>query len=286
MDAKFEEPVEWWVEGTPESVEAIFRRTAEDLRKPGFAYSVERPQHRSGVPTLTIRASQGNAGGPIGQLQLVALPGERTSIRVPRGRGSINPRAWDADPDGSMFVRFVESAVDELRRSGFTPREPSDVPAQRDEQRHEPSILLTDEQVDLLVLLVEETRRVSGGGQQCEFFVSRSMSGDFIMGEGERIPTFFPDLVELDRAGLIRLRDTNTGGAFVVSPSGFAFYEEIKRLRGEPVERVEAEVRHLLERNIVDSFDDAAQRWREAEDLLWRRDAEDQLTASHRAQVP
>ena len=55
MEAKFDEPLEWWVDGTPDSVEAIFRRTAEDLRRPGFAYSVENSRHRSGVPTLTVR---------------------------------------------------------------------------------------------------------------------------------------------------------------------------------------------------------------------------------------
>lgn len=208
------------------------------------------------------------------------------------------------NPDGGDFIDVAGdrltiqySDLEELRDKGlvrYSERVPSSRPvAERvaitaegleylrwlqEAGRSELSIRLTDEQVDLLALLVEETRRISGG-QQYEFFVSRSRDGDFAVTEGRRIQVFFPDLGELDRIGLIRLRDDAGAPAFVVSPDGFAFYEEVKRLRGGPVERVEAETRHLLERDLVEAFDDAAQRWREAEDLLWRMNAEDHLTA-------
>lgn len=140
------------------------------------------------------------------------------------------------------------------------------------------SVRLTDEQIDLLLLLVELTRRDSGGNQY-EFHAWRAAGGDFIMGPGQNPQVFFPDILELAKKNLITYRATNSGGAFVVSPEGFSFYEEVKRSRGEAVERVEAETRHLLDRHIVDQFAEAGQLWREAEDILWQKDAPDQVTS-------
>jgi hypothetical protein len=145
-------------------------------------------------------------------------------------------------------------------------------------RKQEPSILLTDEQKDTLVLLVEQTRRVSGG-QRCEFIAYRALDADMLMVGSERYPTFFPDLQELDKKNLIRLTERENSASLVVSPEGFSFYEEIKRAEGEPIERVEAEVRHMLSRDVMGAYPEAAERWREAEDLLWKSDAEQQLTA-------
>jgi hypothetical protein len=141
------------------------------------------------------------------------------------------------------------------------------------------SILLTDPQKEALVFLVEQTRRVAEG-RTYEFFAYRALGGDTMMVDDERHPACFPDLYELDRKGLISLRETQGGAvAFVVSPEGFAFYEEIKRAEGEPVERVEAEARHMLSRDVMGACPEAAERWREAEELLWRSDAQEQFTA-------
>ena len=244
--------------------------------------------------SILVTPAQQELLGWIGERWESLEPGERMFI------AGVNPAIGDfIDVHGDQ-LKIQYSDLEELRDKGlvrYTERgqmgassrpvaERGAITAEgleylrwlREAGGRELSIRLTDEQLDLLVLLVEETRRISDG-QQYEFFVSRSLDGAFIITQGERIPAFFPDLEELDRTGVLRLSETNTGAAFVVSPDGFAFYEEIKRLRGEPVDRVEAEARHLLERDIVDSFDGAAQRWREAEDLLWGTDAEDQLTA-------
>lgn len=150
--------------------------------------------------------------------------------------------------------------------------------AGRSAQRQELSILLTDEQREMLVFLVEETRRRSGG-QRHQFYAHRGGQNDILQSGDQRYPTYFPDLYELDATGLIRLREAENSVSFVVSPKGFAFYEEVKRAQGEPIERVEGEARHLLERDILDDFAEAAQTWRDAEDLLWSGGAEEQLTA-------
>jgi hypothetical protein len=144
--------------------------------------------------------------------------------------------------------------------------------------KQEPSILLTDDQKETLVFLVEQTRRLSQG-QRYEFIAYRALGADMLMVGSERYPTFFPDLQELDRKNLIRLTERANSASFVVSPEGFAFYEEIKRAEGGPIERVEAETRHLLGTDVAVAYPEAAEKWREAEDLLWRPDAEEQLTA-------
>ena len=149
----------------------------------------------------------------------------------------------------------------------------------RTRRKKQLSVLLTDPQKDALVLLVEQTRRVAEG-QTYEFYAHQTLGGDFMFAGSERHPACFPDLYELNRKGLISLRETGKGAAaFVVSPEGFAFYDEIKRAEGGPIERVEAEVRHLLGTDVAVAYPEAAERWREAEDLLWRTDAEQQLTA-------
>jgi hypothetical protein len=143
-----------------------------------------------------------------------------------------------------------------------------------------PDVLLTDEQKELLVLLVEETRRLPKDKRQ-EFLAVRSLSGDHIVsGTQERRQVFIPDVEELAHKGLVRLqRESNFEFLFVVSPEGFQFYETLKRQQRQPVERVEAETRHLLERDLMDAYPEAVGKWREAEDLLWTPDADQQLTS-------
>jgi hypothetical protein len=144
--------------------------------------------------------------------------------------------------------------------------------------KQELTILLTDEQREMLVFLVEYTRRASGG-QRYQFLILRLGADDVLKLRGEQRLIFFPDFQELDRNELIRLQERKAAATFVVSPRGFAFYEEIKRAEGEPVERVEAEAHHLLTRDVVNDYPNAADKWREAEDLLWKSNAEEQLTA-------
>ena len=148
------------------------------------------------------------------------------------------------------------------------------------EARERAGPLLTDEQRDLLVLLVEETRRTPRA-QRREFIAGRVSGGDFMLSpDGKEQAVFIPDIEELAHKGLVRLqRRSNFEFLFVVSPEGFRFYDHLKRQQGQPVERVEAETRHLLERDVMHAYPEAVGKWREAEDLLWTPDAEQQLTS-------
>jgi hypothetical protein len=143
-----------------------------------------------------------------------------------------------------------------------------------------PHVLLTDEQKELLILLVEETRRMPRD-QRGEFLATGTSDGDFMLSpDRKRWAVFIPDIDELAVKGLLRLRRNRSGDPlFVVSPEGFQFYDQLKRQRGQPVERVEAETRHLLERDVMDAYPEGVSKWREAEDLLWTADADQQLTA-------
>lgn len=143
-----------------------------------------------------------------------------------------------------------------------------------------PHVLLTDEQRELLILLVEETRRIPRD-QRRQFLAAGSSDGDFMLSpDGKQWSVFIPDIDELAVKGLLRLRRNQSGDPlFVVSPEGFQFYEQLKRQHGQPVERVEAETRHLLERDVMDACPEAVNKWREAEDLLWTPDADQQLTS-------
>ena len=183
-----------------------------------------------------------------------------------KGLVSYTERSGTGVPSGSTVAERVAITSDGLAY------------LERGQALPELSINLTQEQTDLLLLLVEETRHASGG-QQLEFHLIRPISGDVIIIRGERSPVFYPDVRELAAKRLVNLTELEVNDSLVVTAEGFDFYEEVKRARGEAMTRVEDEVRHLLERHIIDSFEEGAQRWREAEDLLWDRDVEEHLTA-------
>ena len=212
-------------------------------------------------------------------------PGQiNDAVRILEDRGYVRVvRSMGNEPFDVNNLWIIPAGRSELERAdaaaSATQQESDNVEnAGRPAQRQESSILLTDEQREMLVFLVEETRR-SSEGRRHQFRAHRGGQNDILQSGDQRYPTNLPDLYELDATGLIRLREAETSVSFVVSPKGFAFYEEVKRAQGEPIERVEGEARHLLERDILDDFDEAAQIWRDAEDLLWSGDAEEQLTA-------
>lgn len=99
--------------GTPEMVRPILRLIAMELRDAG-GYRLQESNHGEMGPGLSLRLEHGS----IGWIFLLALPGERTLLRVPAGRESPGTR-WEHDPDGSRFAAFLQQAMDELRSYGF-----------------------------------------------------------------------------------------------------------------------------------------------------------------------
>jgi hypothetical protein len=115
----FESALEWTLAGTPDMLKLLLKRVADEFRFGAYIFRAEEPQLRSGLSALRIRADAPAGGEPIGYIHCEQLPGQRTRMRVPPGRGSRSPTAWSLDRDGTLFSAFLRAALSELRKSGF-----------------------------------------------------------------------------------------------------------------------------------------------------------------------
>ena len=91
---------------------------------------------------------------------------------------------------------------------------------------------------------------------------------------------YFGDIEALAHENLLVLSYGPTGTPFFdVTPRGFRYYEQMKQLAGQPVQRIETTTRNYL---IADAFQGkyprAYQKWADAERMLWVSDTEHQLT--------
>jgi hypothetical protein len=140
---------------------------------------------------------------------------------------------------------------------------------------------LEPEQKDLLSQLVEATRSVPRTERR-PFMYIRFSGGEAVQGNRINIPVLGQDLDVLMNNGLIALENYHTKGTgynFYVPPDGFAYYEDLKRESGEPAIQIETEVTHYLDAEAFQAaYPDAYARWREAADLLWQTDSEQQLS--------
>lgn len=91
---------------------------------------------------------------------------------------------------------------------------------------------------------------------------------------------FEGDIDTLARVGLIVIAYPAIGlKGFYVTPEGFAYYGEIMRRRGEPVQCVQLSVREYVQSPAFQSrYRSAYAKWTEAENLLWSDDSEKALT--------
>ena len=109
--------------GTPEMATAMLRLWAEEYRflEGGIRFRVSAHNHGEIGPGLNLRIGD---GGPIGWIFLLELPGQRTLLRVPPGRGSADPsQSWGRDDkDGAHFARFMGHAMEKFAEYGFTSR--------------------------------------------------------------------------------------------------------------------------------------------------------------------
>ncbi len=142
------------------------------------------------------------------------------------------------------------------------------------------SILLESAQQELLSKIVEASRSVPHDKRQA-FLLAEAKDGAFLIHPG--LPgnesVYVGDVDTLARERLIAVLKGNDSCRFTVTPLGFKYYEEMKRLLGEPHQRVEITVRqHLDSSRFQQKYLPAFQKWAEAENLLWASDSEDQLT--------
>lgn len=143
-------------------------------------------------------------------------------------------------------------------------------------------ILLEQEQKDLLAVLVEASRNVPSNKRQ-RFQVLKTDAKDYIRHPGlahSDEAVYFGDIEALAHENLLTLSYGSTGmPSFDVTPKGFKYYEQIKQLAGQPVQRIETTIRnYLAAERFQQSYPKAYKKWTEAEKILWASDTKHQLT--------
>jgi hypothetical protein len=130
---------------------------------------------------------------------------------------------------------------------------------------------LEKDQQDLLADLVEADRTLASDERQ-EFFSVGTSAGFFLMHPGLKRETVYPgDLHALAECGLLRIGFNSRGDEkYDVTVTGRRYYEWMRAELGEPIERVEAEVRRTLDGvSFRERHPSAYERWVKAESALW-----------------
>lgn len=142
--------------------------------------------------------------------------------------------------------------------------------------------LLEPEQEGLLATLVEASRSVRREDRQRFYFIETyGAAGLQHPGLGEdAVPAYRGDIEVLGREGLLIVEEPQPNVlTFDVTPLGFHVYADLKARTGEPVVRMERELRSFLDsagfqtRHLL-----AYRKWSEAESLLWRSETGQHLT--------
>lgn len=142
---------------------------------------------------------------------------------------------------------------------------------------------LESEQEDLLVLLVEASRAVSGADRE-SFFFAEHMGGSVLQHKG--LPQGMVqgimrrDLDALARSGFITATQTGSQDFELdVLPAGFQYFATLNQESADAVSRVETSVERYLNSGFFkESFPQAHSKWMEAEELLWTSDTAPALT--------
>lgn len=142
-------------------------------------------------------------------------------------------------------------------------------------------ILLEPEQTELLARFVEAVRSVPSGRRQ-PVLVIQHMGGTDAIHPGWQpgTPVYIGDLEMLGRRGLLHLTWPDRYTTKVeVTPEGFAYYAELKKRSGQPVERQTTAVKNYLDSVAFKTRHAACYaKWAEAEQSLWVSDSAAQLT--------
>jgi len=88
------------------------------------------------------------------------------------------------------------------------------------------------------------------------------------------------DLDTLAEARLLRVGHTRRGGCtYEITPRGRLYYTEMMRRSGEPVQKIEQEIKRYLDSESFRlRYEDAYKRWQEAEKDLWGAQTSGELT--------
>jgi hypothetical protein len=140
---------------------------------------------------------------------------------------------------------------------------------------------LESEQIELFQTLVEATRKVPR--QERYFLVIKTLGGEHLQGAGLDTVLNAPgsDIEFLSQAGLVHInnRDQYSFG-FVITPAGFAFYDETKRRSSEPAVQIEQDAQAYFDSEQFRTIYPTAHRlWANAAESVWRAESTNSLTA-------
>ena len=131
--------------------------------------------------------------------------------------------------------------------------------------------MLEPEQEALLAEMVEAARSVPRHEQK--FFVAEYDGGEVLVGAGLQREILGRDIRSLVRAGLVEetVRDMLIGSCDLhITSDGYAHHAAMRQREGEPADRIEGEVRRLLDaERFRGAYPEAYRLWAEAEALLW-----------------
>jgi hypothetical protein len=144
---------------------------------------------------------------------------------------------------------------------------------------------LEKEQEELISILVESARKMPREQRQSFFAYWPGSGTEMWMIKhrglpGGTIQVHLGDLEVLYRHGLLTVMNKNLSDwRFDVHPTGFAYYEEMKKRAGQAVQRMEAEVRSYLDAaSFRSKYPESYAKWASAESKLWGCDSAEQLT--------
>jgi len=145
------------------------------------------------------------------------------------------------------------------------------------------NIILENEQKELLIKLVEASRKFSRSRRR-KFIVVRRTDGDYLTHPGlsnGKKEIYYGDAEILADNGLINLSYGSRGSPlFDVTPKGFRYYEYLMEQMGQPLERVEKTIRMFIDSESFQSnYLAAYQKWSLAEKLLWKSDNQENYSA-------
>ena len=109
-----EEPIDVKLHAPPDTIRTLLKETADEIRLDKTErFRVDEIKHNNGT-ALSVRADLTNGSAQIGLIFLLALVDDRTLLRVPRWRGR-----FELDPDGRLFSRYLQAALQEMQRLEF-----------------------------------------------------------------------------------------------------------------------------------------------------------------------
>ena len=144
------------------------------------------------------------------------------------------------------------------------------------------NIFLEPEQENLLMSLVEAARNAQPNVRQPFVFYNFEPVGDIVHPglQASYMKAYISDIEQLVREELLLpLERSSSGVTFTVTPKGAKYYEYLKTRMGQPLQRVEQEIRSYLGSDeFKQKYREALERWSSAEGLLWSADTDKQLT--------